>query len=56
MLFFSSLIQHHITESKPVTIVEGRAPETPETTTPTTEIIMESVAGNAEETMRITVV
>jgi hypothetical protein len=39
-----------------VTIVEGTAPETPEATTPTTETISESVVGNPEETMRITVV
>ncbi|XP_069702108.1 beta-alanine transporter-like [Periplaneta americana] len=52
-----SLIQHHIKEPKPVTIVKGTTPETPEATTPTpTETISESVADNPEETMRITVV
>ncbi|KAJ4427389.1 hypothetical protein ANN_25010 [Periplaneta americana] len=44
-------------EPKPVTIVKGTTPETPEATTPTpTETISESVADNPEETMRITVV
>jgi hypothetical protein len=55
--FLYSLIQHHITDPKPVTIVEGTTPETPEaTTTSTTETISESAADNPEETMRITVV
>ena len=51
-----SLIQHHITEPKPVTVVEGMALETPEAATPTTETVSESVVDNPEETMRITVV
>ncbi|GFG38605.1 hypothetical protein Cfor_09215 [Coptotermes formosanus] len=51
-----SLIQHHITEPKPVTVVEGVALGTPEATTPTTETVSESVVDNPEETMRITVV
>ncbi|PSN38719.1 hypothetical protein C0J52_23057 [Blattella germanica] len=54
----SSLIQHHFKDPKPVTIVEGTTPETPEAEdiTPTAETISESVADNPEETMRITVV
>jgi len=56
MSSFCSLIQHHITEPKPVTVVEGMALQTPEATTPTTETVSESVVDNPEETMRITVV
>jgi hypothetical protein len=56
MSSFCSLIQHHITEPKPVTVVEGRTLETPEAPTPTTETVSESVVDNPEETMRITVV
>ncbi|KAJ9596571.1 hypothetical protein L9F63_012404, partial [Diploptera punctata] len=51
-----SLIQHHVLDPKPVTIVEGPATDTPEVITPTTETISEYVPDSSEETMRITVV